>query len=137
MTLFLALTGCIYYACEEPGDWEEDSGWELFDDGDGCELKVQQEGDVHTDDGEATVEFSVRIEGDDCDPGGLHEVEMEEYDDGGSLTNAGSDSWDAIRTGEEKRYTLGCEVTDDGSAGECGCVVSAAGDEKTIKIVLE
>ena len=137
MTLFFALIGCVYYTCEtsEFEDW--DSGGELFDDGEGCALEVQQEGDVHHDDGQVSVEFSVRIEGEDCDPGGVHEVEMSEYDDGGGLSNSGDDAWDAVRTGEEKRYTLSCEVTEEGAAGECGCVVDAAGQETTIKIVVE
>lgn len=138
MTLLFALIGCVYYTCETPSEYQDwDSGWEIFDDGEGCELNVQQESEVSEQDGEATVEFSVRIEGDDCDPAGVHEVEMSEYDDGGGLSNNGDDSWDAVRTGEERRYTLACEITDDGAPGECGCVVDAAGQQKTIKIVVE
>ena len=137
MTLLFAIIGCVYYTCENPDFEDRDSGWEFFDDGDGCALDVQQESEVEEQDGQVSVEFSVRIEGDDCDPGGVHEVEMREYDDGGGLSNSGDDAWDAVRTGEEKRYTLSCEIRDEGAPGECGCVVAAAGQETTITIVVE
>ena len=92
MTLLFALIGCVYYTCENRDFGNRDSGWECFDDGDGCALDVQQEGEVEEQDGQVSVEFSVRIEGDDCDPGGVHEVEMSEYDDGGGLSNSGDDA---------------------------------------------
>ena len=137
MTLLLALLGCGVYTCDlEAEPWFTADSGQFFDD-EGCELDVQAEGDVIAEDGSASVEFSVRIEGDGCDPGGVHEVGMEEYDDGGGLTNGGEDSWDVVRTGEERRYTLSCEVSDDGQPGECGCVVNAVGESQTIKIVLE
>lgn len=136
MTLLLALLGCIYTTCEEGQfTWADSGGWST--DPSGCELEVQQEGEVSEEDGSASVEFSVRIEGEGCDPGGVHEIGMEEYDDGGGLSNEGGSSWDAVRTGEERRYTLSCEISDDAVEGECGCEVSAVGQTKTIKIVLE
>ena len=55
----------------------------------------------------------------------------------GGLSNSGDDAWDAVQTGEEKRYTLSCAITNQGAPGECGCIVAAAGQETTIRLVVE
>ncbi len=64
---------------------------------------------------------------------------MDEWDDGGGITNPSADSSDSVRTGVPKRFTLACEIEDYDQAGECGCTLRLNGtdEEASVSLVID
>ncbi len=124
LALAFSLIGCVQYADFDTGLVAHDPGSE------GCEVIIESEGDIKEDGATAAVEFYARVGGEQCNPGGTHVVDMEEWDSGGGLSNPSEDSKDVVRTGEVHRYTLACRIEDESVAGECGCTLSVQGSEE-------
>ena len=130
--LLMFVAGCVQYHDFDTGSAFASSS------SDDCEIIIESEGDIKEDGATAAVDFYARVGGEDCNPGGVHEVEMDEWDDGGGMTNPSEDSTDVVRTGEIKRYTLACRIDDDTQPGECGCTLRLpGGDETTVSLVID
>ena len=130
--LLMFVAGCVQYHDVDTGS--------VFatHDSEGCEILIESEGDIKEDGATAAVDFYARVGGEDCNPGGVHEVEMDEWDDGGSMSNLSDDSTDVVRTGEIKRYTLACHINDASLPGECGCTLRLPGaGETTVSLVID
>lgn len=139
LALLLTLTGCVIYPSADPFD----SGFAAPDGrmpGSGaCELRVESDGDIKHDGSTAALDFYATVEGPDCDYGATHDIEMQEWDDGGGLSNPSPDGHDTVRTGEPRRYTLTCVIEDMEASGECGCTLKLGGtdEEKSLSMVLD
>jgi hypothetical protein len=122
LVLILSLIGCVQYDAFDTGG--------VVDQGsDGCEVILESEGDIKEDGATAAVDFYARVGGEDCNPGGTHVIEMDEWDSGGGISNPNPDSKSVVRTGEIRRYTLACRIDDDTQAGECGCTLAVQGSQ--------
>lgn len=141
LTLLLTLAGCVIYSTPADSGFEDGfhQGRAPGGTSAGCELRVESDGDIKREGSVAALDFYATVEGQDCDYGATHDIEMEEWDDGEGLSNPSESGQDTVRTGEPRRYTLTCIVIDEAVSGECGCTLRLEGtdQEHSLSMVLD